>query len=423
MKIMTSGVPTPAGIALAQWRFGLIAPVIQGTYQESSEIGYYRRVTAQPLKRPDGDEVVLSPKTLEKWVSEYRRHGFDALLPRERSDKGTARALSEEAGEEIRRVLGKFPRLKGKQIHEHLQENDFIAHTVSVRSVQRYIKNNDLRSPDCRQEKERKAFEAEEFGDIWQADTCHFPYITEDGKHRKTYCMCILDDHSRMVVASEIFYADTAANFQKVLKDAVASFGIPRKLLLDNGAPYANEQLSLICGAIGTVIVHARPRDGAEKGKQERYWRRVKEQLLFGLDMSGVHSLAQFNNIYAEYVHKYNHSFHEGIQGKPYERYDRSGQHVRKPESREWLDTSFMNRITRTVKGDATVMIDKVQYDVPQQFIRTKVEIRYVPCDMGTACVYSNGQKFPIRKTDKVENGRTRRRTAGLSLDYSKEGV
>ncbi len=149
----------------------------------------------------------------------------------------------------------------------------------------------------------------------------------------------------------------------------------------------------------------------------------MKEQLLFGLDMSEVRSIRQFNDVYAEYVHKYNHGFHEGIQGKPCERYDRSPGCTRRPESPEWLNTSFMNRITRKVKGDATVTIDKVQYDVPQQFIRAKVEIRYVPCDMGTACIYSNGQKFPIRKTDKVGNSRTRRKTALLSLDYVRHKI
>lgn len=44
-------------------------------------------------------------------------------------------------------------------------------------------------------------------------------------------------------------------NFQKVLK-AVARYGIPNKLYLDNGSPYKNEQLSLICGSLGIVELH-----------------------------------------------------------------------------------------------------------------------------------------------------------------------
>ena len=104
--------PTVSRIDIAQWRFGLIAPVIQNTYLETSESAYYRRITAEPIQRPDGDMVELSPNTLQKWVSEYRREGFEALLPRSRSDKGSTRVLPEEAKEEIRRLLEKFPRLK-----------------------------------------------------------------------------------------------------------------------------------------------------------------------------------------------------------------------------------------------------------------------------------------------------------------------
>ena len=140
------------------------------------------------------------------------------------------------------------------------------------------------------------------------------------------------------------------------------------------------------------------------------------------MDMSEITSLRQFNDVYSHYVHKYNHSFHQGIHEKPYDRFERSGNHMRRPESEDWLNTTFMNRITRKVRGDATVTFQKVLYDVPQQFIRSKVEIRFMPNDMSTACVYWNGEKYPIRKTNKVENCHTKRTTSKYTLDYSKVG-
>lgn len=44
----------------------------------------------------------------------------------------------------------------------------------------------------------------------------------------------IIDDHSCFLVGGELFYTDTAYNFQKMLKDAVAAHGIPAKLYVDN---------------------------------------------------------------------------------------------------------------------------------------------------------------------------------------------
>ena len=54
---------------MAQFRFALIAPVVQGLFPDSSATAYYKRVTEKPLTLPDGSTVQYSYKTLEKWKS------------------------------------------------------------------------------------------------------------------------------------------------------------------------------------------------------------------------------------------------------------------------------------------------------------------------------------------------------------------
>ena len=98
---------------VAELKFGLIAPVLQGTHIGVSAAAYYKRVTAEKLTSPDGKTVKLSYKTLEKWTSEYKRFGFDALIPRGRSDCGTSRALTDAATERIYTLKQMFPR-RGK---------------------------------------------------------------------------------------------------------------------------------------------------------------------------------------------------------------------------------------------------------------------------------------------------------------------
>ena len=61
-----------------------------------------------------------------------------------------------------------------------------------------------------------------------------------------------------------------------------------------------------------------------------------------------------------------------------------------------------MNRVERRVNNDATISIDKIHYDVPMQFIRQKVEVRYLPDDMDNAYIYYEKIKYSIRKTNKV---------------------
>ena len=162
---------------------------------------------------------LYSPKTICKWTSLYQTGGIDALMPREHSDKGATRALPDTAVEEIHRLKETFPRLNATQIHRQLVEDSFIPSTVSVCTVQR------------------------------------------------VYCIMVIDDHSCLLAGGGQFYNDNAYNFQKVLKQVVAAYGIPIKLYVDNGCCYSNEQFSLICGSIGTVLLHTKIRNGASKAK------------------------------------------------------------------------------------------------------------------------------------------------------------
>ena len=407
--------------AVAQFRLALIAPVIQDLYPDASRNAYYRRITENPLTLPDGSVFQYSPKTISKWVSLYQNGGIDALMPQERSDKGSSRVLPDTAIEEIYRLKDAFPRLNATQIYRHLIKEGFIPAAVSVCAVQRFVKKHDLKSARNPNLQDRKAFEEDAFGKMWQADTCYLPYITEDGKRRRVYCILVIDDHSRFLVGGGLFYNDNAYNFQKVLKAAVAAHGIPSKLYVDNGCSYSNEQLSLICGSIGTVLLHTKIRDGASKAKIERQFRTLKETWLYTLDLDSVTSLAQFDGLLKDYMRSYNTSFHSGIGTTPLERYQKTHSQIRLPKSMDWLEECFLNRIMRKVNKDSTVSIDRVSYDVPMQFISSKVEIRFLPDDMSSAFILHEGAHYPIRPTNKNENCRTKRNNAP-SIDYSKMG-
>ena len=407
---------------VAQFRFAMIAPVIQGLFPDASATAYYKRVTEHPLTLPNGTIVQYSYKTLEKWKSLYLRGGLDALMPTTRSDKGISRALNDEAINEIYRVKQEHPRMNATQIYEYLIRESFLSASVSVDSVQRFVKNNDLKSARDPNLRDRKAYEEDKFGKIWQADTCYLPYITEDGKTRRVYCIMIIDDHSRLLVGGELFYNDNAYNFQKVLKQAVSTYGIPDKLYVDNGCSYSNEQLSMICVSLGVLLLHTKIRDGASKGKVERHFRTLKERWLYTLDISKITSLAQFNEMLKEYMRSYNTTFHRGIDAAPMERFQNSKDHPQRPKSREWLDDCFYNRITRKVRKDSTITIDNICYDVPMQFISAKVDIRFLPDDMDSAYILTDNTKFPIRRTNRNENAHVKRNNSNAAIDYSKIG-
>ena len=90
-----------------------------------------------------------------------------------------------------------------------------------------------------------------------------------------------------------------------------------------------NEQLSLICGSISTVLLYTKIRDGTSKAKIERQFRTLKETCLYTLDLDSVTSQTQFNELLKDYMRTYNTSVHSGIDTTPMERYQQTRSSIR----------------------------------------------------------------------------------------------
>ena len=161
-----------------------------------------------------------------------------------------------------------MPHITGKAIYNKLLEDGTIlAKDFSIATVYRYLNNHNLKYiPTV----ERKQFEMEHAGDCWQADTSHGPVIKIDGKKVHTYLVQIIDDASRLIVGCEFFLNDNAINFQAVLKQAIKTYGIPKKIFVDNGTPYKNLQFQTICASLGTILIHAKAYSPESKRKNRK---------------------------------------------------------------------------------------------------------------------------------------------------------
>jgi len=406
---------------MAQFKFGLIAPLVQKTYPDASAAAYCRRVAELPLTLPDGTERRYEPATIARWADYYMEGGLDALIKQPRKDKGETRVLPSEAAARIYAIKEQFPKLPATQVRLRLLEEGLIPINLSVRCIQRFVKDWDFKHGRPLGGKDRKAFETEYFGALWQADTCYFPYIPDgSGKKRRTYLVLILDDYSRMIVGARIYFSDSAENFQATLKTAVSVHGIVQKLYCDHGSPYINKQLEFICADIGTILRHPPVRDSSAKGKCERVFRSIKERWLYGIDTSKIKSLEEFNTLLTAHIREYNMMKHSSTGEAPMDRFLRTRGIISAPQSREWLDDKFMNRVTRKVNGDSTVKLEGVLWDAPMQFIGYTVEVRFAPGGDG-AYISADGTRYPLSKTDKAANARTRRSNSP-AIDYSQIG-
>lgn len=412
---------------VAQTKFSLIASVISGTYPDNSMNEYFKRVTTHHVDWPDGSKRAFSKETLKAWLYLYRKQGFDGLMPRDRLDAGRVRKLNEQHKTFINDLMKEFPKITGVMIYEKMIASGILnKEDASIDTIQRYIRNSGIRNGNSTILKERHAWEYAHACDGYEADTCHTFYIfDEHGVYRKTYLIAIIDNHSRMIVGAEFFFHDNAVNFQKVWHSAVLRYGKSKVLILDNGSSYKNKSTKNIESKLGTKLIYNPPYSPTGKAVIERFFLTMKKRFLDCEHGSDYHSLDELNMKLTSWINEYNRTIHNALQHDPndnhtpFERYMYDMKDIepcrlsnKSPvEYDAWLDESFLHETTRKVNGDSTILIENILFDVPSQYIGLRVIIRYEPRKFQNIYLYdvSKKSKVPLKKTDKVENSKTRR--------------
>lgn len=410
---------------MALFRFSLIAPVVAGTYQQASKMAYYQETCEKEHMLPGGTLVRFSPMTLKKWYWSYTNGGLEALIPKTRIDMGKSRALTADVCKQIHAYREQFPYITGKKIYEKLIEEGYMKQTdASADTVYRYLKAAALTRKGMSPQ-ECLAFEFEHANDCWQADTTMGPTIVEEGRHRQTCLIAFIDDASRLMVHGEFFFEDNAVNMQQAFQKAILKFGVPKRLFVDNGCSYQNNQLSWICAELGIVKIHSRPYHPRGKAKIERSHRTEKDRWMNCTDWNTFHCLSDVNRSYHHFLDtEYNHGSHSAINMSPRERYLKDFDSLRFVE-KSVLEESFLHRITRKVTPTATISLYNVSYEVPQPYIGRTIHLRYHPEDMSEIYIYDGETRkrlhtvYPVKKMDNAK----RKRRANISYNAMDGGM
>lgn len=403
---------------MALFRFSLIAPVVNQTFEAPSMSQFFKNVASKSYTLPNGVIANYSAATISSWYDLYRKYGFDGLIPKSRKDLGVPRALDQRAIQQIHSLKEQFPYITGKLVYKKLIEEGYISQkNTSLATVLRYIRDNNLK-PNQLCPIEKKAFEMEFANDCWQADTSHGPVIKIDGQKYQTYMIAFIDDASRMLLHVEFFLNDNSFNMQAVFRKAVSKYGIPKRVYVDNGKTYKNNQFFQICASLGVMLVHTQPYEPSSKGKIERVFRTIKDNWMNGTDWNQFNSLDDLNEAINVFLSdNYLNSIHSSINDTPRNRFLRDSSRL-KYISAEEIENHFLHRIIRKVANDSTIKLYTLTFEVPSIYIGQNIKIRYWPEDMTKAYIFSDDNKLlkTIYQVKKVDNSRIKR----SSIDYSK---
>ncbi|NEV62648.1 DDE-type integrase/transposase/recombinase [Thiorhodococcus minor] len=364
---------------LALFRLSVLGPLAVCQSLSRGELkAQLRALAAREYVDPEGRPVRLAEKTIERWYYAWRHGEIEALAPQPRTDRGASK-IDPVVQEALLAAKRANPKRSLNALIALLEQQGVVGRgCLSRSSVHRLLQAHQLSRPTgaSSQPQERRRFEADHAGDLWQGDVMHGPKVSVDGRLRKVYLVSLMDDASRLITHSAFCTDEGALAIEGVLKQALLKRGLPARLLLDNGPAYRSSSLQGICARLKIALVYCTPYQPEGKGKIERWHRTVREQFLAELDLGRVLHLDDLNaRLWAWLDQRYHATPHGALNGlTPLQRYQQDLVHIRPLGAvASTLDALFYHRHTRTVRKDASVSLKGQWYEVDYTLVGQRV--------------------------------------------------
>ena len=242
------------------------APVSDPALSKAERGRLVRALAEQEHLGPDGRLVRVARGTLDRWNRDYRRGGFQALVPRPRV---VAPRTAAEVLELAFRLKRERPERTAAQVREIMLAAGGPA--PGLRTLQTHLARQGLnvradgRSPG----KAYGRFEASARNELWTGDGLHGPKL--DGSAARAVLLAFMDDHSRLLVGWRWGTREDVFGLEAALRCGLMARGVPEAILVDRGSAFVSSQLLRACAVLGVRLVHASPRAATTKGKIERF--------------------------------------------------------------------------------------------------------------------------------------------------------
>jgi putative transposase len=373
--------------AVGLFRYMLIREAADPALTTRQRGAMVRQIAAREHRGPSGEPVRLTRWTLDKWIRDWRRGGFDALVPAPRQ----AQPRTPPEVIELAAALKKEnPARTAAQVQRILQAQAGWA--PDERTIQRMFHRKGLTAltaPDAAPEAFGR-FEADRPNEIWTGDALHAIQVAG----RKTYLFAFIDDHSRAVMAARFGFAEDTVRLAAALRPALASRGVPEHVYVDNGSAFVDAWLLRACARLGIKLVHSAPGRPQGRGKIERFFRTVRNQFLAELTgerAAQLTGLAELNRLFTAWTETVYHAREHSETGQPPLARWEAGGPFPVPVPGDLAD-AFRWAEWRTVTKTATVSLHGNRYQVDPVLTGRRVELVFDPFDLTVLSVRSGGK-------------------------------
>lgn len=225
----------------------------------------------------------ISPQTAYKWLRRFSDHGLPGLHNASRKPLQSPKTTPGVIQSEVVKLRHQHPAWGGRKISRRL--GDLGLGSVAPSTVSTILHRHGLIQTGVEYRQAWQRFEHEVPNALWQADFKGY-FETLTGR-----CMplTVLDDHSRFNLVLKACDNTRAGTVRTHLEGAFRRYGMPVRINFDNGAPWGCPSqpgqittLGIWLVRLGIRISHSRPYHPQTNGKDERFHRTLKAEVLNG---------------------------------------------------------------------------------------------------------------------------------------------
>ena len=239
----------------------------------------------------------ISRKTGYKWRARFQTGQVQALADRSRRPHHSPRRSAANIEEQVLALRDEHPAWGGRKLHARLLALGHAkvpaASTITA-ILHRYQR---IAPEESQQHKRFQRFEHPEPNDLWQMDF-KGDFATAAGR---CHPLTVLDDHSRFALALRACTNQRTETVQHALTAVFRRYGLPWRMTMDNGFPWGVylggrcrwTRFTVWLLRLGISVSHSRPFHPQTQGKDERFHRTLKVELLGDYAWRDLHECQQ----------------------------------------------------------------------------------------------------------------------------------
>lgn len=289
-------------------------------WEERTPMVERKRFVEEAMRREESVAALcrrygISRKTAYKWLKRYREQGEAGLADRSRRPQRSPRRTAAAVEHQLVAARQAHPAWGARKLRAFLQDESLPV----VSTITAVLHRHDQIDPAVSaQHRPVQRFEHPTPNALWQMDFKGDWALAGGGR---CYPLTVLDDHSRFLLNLTACANQTGVTVQQALEETFRQFGLPDRMLMDNGTPWSDgaqspyTYVTVWLLQLDIPVWHGRPRHPQTQGKDERLHRTLNTELL---TVQQADTLAQWQQLFDDWRTVYNDQRpHQAVGDQP----------------------------------------------------------------------------------------------------------